>query len=255
MISTHRYGSDPSQFGELYRPDGAAPGTVVVVHGGFWRAAYDLSLGRPLAADLVARGYTVWNLEYRRVGIGGGWPTTFADIAAGIDHLADLDVDTSAVAAIGHSAGGHLATWAAGRPKLPAGSPGANPRVAVTAVVSQAGVLDLVGCAENRVGATAAPDLMGGMPAELPEPYRLADPRAAVPLDVPVLCVHARADENVPYSHSVEYVAAARRAGADAQLATVPGDHFTVIDPTSQAWQVVTSALPRLLGRAVPPSL
>ncbi len=247
MVTSHRYGSDPSQFGELYRPEGASLGTVVVVHGGFWRAAYDLSLGRPLAMDLVARGYTVWNLEYRRVGIGGGWPTTFADIATGIDHLGALDVDTSAVVAIGHSAGGHLATWAAGRAKLRDGAPGARPRVPVTGVVSQAGVLDLVACAENRLGATAAPDLMGGMPAELPEQYRLANPRAAVPLAAPVMCVHPRADENVPYSQSVEYVAAARRAGATAWLETVAGDHFTVIDPASPAWQVVVEALPGLL--------
>lgn len=249
MSTVHRYASDPSQFGELYRPDGASLGTVVVLHGGFWRAAYDLALGRSLAADLVARGYTVWNLEYRRVGLGGGWPTTFEDVAAGIDHLAELDVDTSAVVAIGHSAGGHLATWVAGRSKLPDGVPGGRPRVAVTAVVSQAGVLDLVACAENRVGALAAPDLMGGMPAERPDEYRLANPMAAVPLDAPVLCVHARADDTVPYSQSVAYVDAARRAGAQAWLETVPGDHFTVIDPTAEAWQVVVAALPRLLVR------
>ncbi len=248
MITTHRYGSDPSQFGELSRPDGASSGTVVVIHGGFWRARYDLSLGRPLAADLVARGYTAWNLEYRRVGIGGGWPGTFDDIAAGIDLLADLDVDTSGVVAVGHSAGGHLATWAAGRAKLPDDAPGADPRVGVTGVVSQAGVLDLVRCAEHRVGGQAAPDLMGGMPRELPEQYRLADPLSAVPLSAPVMCVHARADENVPYSQSVDYVAAARRAGANAWLETVAGDHFTVIDPSTPAWQVVIEALPALLA-------
>src|SRR5690349_23731746 len=107
----HRYGAGPAQFGELWRPDGPAAGTVVVLHGGFWRARYDLSLGRPLAADLAGRGYVVWNLEYRRVGRGGGWPATLADVAAGIDRLADLDVDVSAVVTVGHSAGGHLAVW------------------------------------------------------------------------------------------------------------------------------------------------
>ena len=87
-MTTHRYGPDPSQFGELSLPTGdRSAGTVVIIHGGFWRARYDLSLGRPLAADLVARGYAVWNLEYRRVGNGGGWPTTFDDVAAGIDAL------------------------------------------------------------------------------------------------------------------------------------------------------------------------
>ena len=119
-----RYGPDPAQFGELWLPGGTSAATVVIVHGGFWRARYDLSLGRPLAADLVRRGYAVWNLEYRRVGAGGGWPTTFEDIAAGIDLLADLPVSTTRVAAIGHSAGGHLAAWAAGRARAAARRPG-----------------------------------------------------------------------------------------------------------------------------------
>ncbi len=131
--AVYRYGADPAQFGELWRPDGAAAGTVVVIHGGFWRARYDLSLGRPLAADLAARGYAAWNLEYRRALAGGGWPGTFEDVAAGIDLLATLPVDAARVVAVGHSAGGHLAAWAAGRVKLPPGAPGARARrVAVT---------------------------------------------------------------------------------------------------------------------------
>ena len=89
----HRYGADPAQFGELSLPDGRPLGTVVVLHGGFWGARYDLSLGRPLAADLAARGYAAWNLEYRRSGNGGGWPATFEDVAAGIDLLGSLPVD------------------------------------------------------------------------------------------------------------------------------------------------------------------
>ncbi|HEY8300277.1 MAG TPA: alpha/beta fold hydrolase [Jatrophihabitans sp.] len=248
-MSMHRYGPHRAQFGELTRPDGTSRGTVVVVHGGFWRARYDLSLGRPLAADLAARGYTAWNLEYRRVGDGGGWPTTFADIAAGIDLLADLEVDTSRVVAIGHSAGGHLATWAAGRHTLPATAPGAGPRVELTGVVSQAGVLDLVRCATERTGGTAAIDLMGGSPTDRPGEYRLADPAAAIPLPVPVLCVHARADEYVPFAQSADYVASAQRAGGDAELLEVDGDHFTVIDASATAWQSIVDVLPRLLGR------
>lgn len=122
----HRYGRNTDQFGELWLPAaGASPiGTVVLLHGGFWRARYSVSLGWPLAVDLAGRGYAVWNLEYRRVGKGGGWPATFADVAAGIDLLATLPVDTSRLVAIGHSAGGHLATWAAGRAGLPPGAPG-----------------------------------------------------------------------------------------------------------------------------------
>src|SRR5215469_3626239 len=103
----HQYGQDPAQFGELWLPGGtrSPAGTVVVIHGGFWRARYDLSFGRPLAADLARRGYTAWNLEYRRALAGGGWPGTFEDVADGIDLLASLPVDTERVVAVGHSAG------------------------------------------------------------------------------------------------------------------------------------------------------
>lgn len=247
--AVYRYGEDPAQFGELWLPDGPAAGTVVVIHGGFWRARYDLALGRPLAADLAARGYAAWNLEYRRAGAGGGWPATFADVAAGIDLLATLPADSARVVAVGHSAGGHLAAWAAGRGKLPPGAPGAGPAVAVTGVISQAGVLALADCARERVGGTAAPDLMGGGPGELPEEYRLADPIAAVPVPAPVVCLHSRADEAVPYSYSERYVAAATAAGGDARLLELSGDHFTLIDPASADWAAAAGALPTLLSR------
>ena len=260
----HAYGPDRSQFGELSLPSQASCGTVVIIHGGFWRAQYGLALGRPLAADLVARGYTAWNIEYRRVtppdaqasghGGGGGWPATLADVAAAIDLLAalddgDRDVDSRNVVAVGHSAGGQLAVWAAGRPSIPDGSVGSSPRVRLRGAVSQAGVLDLVSAADNGVGGTAVSDLLGGSPAHVPARYTIADPTQAIPLDVPILCVHARADDDVPYSQSVAYVAAATAAGASASLQTVPGDHYTLIDPTSVAWETVVDALPALLGR------
>jgi acetyl esterase/lipase len=246
----HRYGAGRDQFGELWLPAAADPGaagTVVVIHGGFWRARYDLSLGRPLAADLAARGYAVWNLEYRRLGAGGGWPATFTDIAAGFDLLGALHLDTTRLVAIGHSAGGHLATWAAGRAGLPAGAPGAAPKVVPRAVVSQAGALWLADCARDGVGGSAAVDLMGGSPDDLPDAYRLADPSAAVPVGATVLCAHARADTAVPFDQSVRYVQAAVRAGGAARLLETPGDHFTLIDPTSRDWAMITAALPGLL--------
>lgn len=213
----------------------------MIIHGGFWRSRYDLSLGRPLAVDLAARGWTVWNLEYRRVGNGGGWPATLQDVADGIDHLAVLGADTSRVAAIGHSAGGHLAVWAAGRSRLPAGAPGANPRLRLTRVVAQAGVLDLTGGAAAHVGAGAIPDLLGGPPAEQAERYAVADPLLAVPLDVPVVCLHSRRDDNVPFDQSERYVAAAHAAGADVQLVETRGDHFTLIDPQHRDWRTAVS--------------
>ncbi len=228
---TIRYGDDPSQLGELSLPDGTPRGVVVVIHGGFWKSAYDLSLGRPLAESLVAEGWAAWNLEYRRVGPadrggGGGMPATFDDVAAGIDALAGVDdLPTSTVLTLGHSAGGHLATWAAGR---------VDPVVPVTGVVSQAGVLDLVRAHELDLGAGAVQALLGHPPGRADAAY---DPLRRLPLGAPVRCVHGSGDEIVPLELSERYVAAASDAGGDAALTVVDGDHFVVIDPGSDAWQ------------------
>lgn len=223
------YGTDPSQYGELYLPDGTPRGVVVVIHGGFWKAEYDLSLGRPLATALAAQGWAAWNIEYRRVGNGGGTPETFDDVSAAIDALAGLDLDTSTVVTLGHSAGGHLAAWAASR-----GRDGAWPDlVPVTHVISQAGVLDLVASERDGLGGGAAAALLGHAPGPEDAAY---DPMQQVPLDQPVWCVHGKADTIVPIGQSGTYVSAATAAGAQAELVAVDGDHFVVIDPLSQAW-------------------
>jgi acetyl esterase/lipase len=245
------YGSDPAQYGDLYLPTGTArPGVAVIIHGGFWLAEYDASLGIPMAQDLVSRGYSAFNLEYRRVGNGGGWPTTLQDVADGIDRLdgPDVDLDLSRVVLIGHSAGGQLAAWAAGRAKLAAAQPGAAPKVAARGVVSQAGVLDLSAAVAQHLGGSAVTDLLGGTPSQVPARYDSADPMRQLPLGVPVLCVHSRRDQAVPFSQSEDYVAAARAAGGAATLTEVPGDHMDLIDPSSPAWLAIVRALPGLLG-------
>jgi acetyl esterase/lipase len=183
------YAPGAHRSGELTLPAGEVRGVVVVVHGGFWRNAYDLSLGRPLAADLAAAGLAAWNIEYRRVGGGGGWPATFDDVAAAVDALAGpvqaaagglLPLDQ--VVALGHSAGGQLAAWLAARPGLPPGVPGASPVVTLRGAVSQAGVLDLVDAEERGVGRGAVADLLGGTPAAVPDHYALASPIARIPI-------------------------------------------------------------------------
>ncbi len=242
------YGDDPAQFFEISRPTGPSRGVVVVIHGGFWRSQYDLSLGRPLATSLAANGWTAVNLEYRSVGNGGGWPTTFDDVAAGLDALADVDgLDTSTVITLGHSAGGHLAVWAAGRAGL-ANAAWNQPVVPVTAAVSQAGVLDFSQAIRDDLGGGAVASLMGGLPDtdELKARYRDADPLAQSPLDVPVRCIHGRDDSNVPPSQSTSYVETATAAGADATVTPVDGDHFVVIDPTSEAWATTLTVLDQL---------
>jgi acetyl esterase/lipase len=217
---------------ELHSPEGPSRGVVVVLHGGFWRAAYDATLGRPLAESLVRHGWTALNLEYRRAGNGGGFPTTFDDVVAGIDLLADVkDLDTSRVITLGHSAGGHLAVWAAGVSKLDDAR--WRPRVRVTAAVSQAGVLDLRGAIRRDLGAGAVRDFLG---PDTGSTYDVADPLSRVPLDVPVWCVHGRDDLVVPIDQSRTYVDAAREAGATAELVAVDGDHFALIDPSHPAW-------------------
>lgn len=230
------YGEDASQYGELSSPEGAerSAGVAVVVHGGYWRSQYGAELGRPLAADLAAHGVTVWNLEYRRAGDGGGWTQTFDDVSAGIDKLGELGVDTSRVVLLGHSAGGHLAVWAAGRGKLPAGAPGSAAKIPVTAVVSQSGLLDLKAARELNLSNGAVVNFLGASPPD--ERYRLADPMQQLPLGLPVYAVYGEADETVPPQLSKDYVAAAQAAGDPAELIRVPGDHFALIDVTTPAW-------------------
>jgi acetyl esterase/lipase len=229
-----RYGADPSQFAELSIPLGTdgPPPVAVVIHGGFWRSAYDLSLGRPLAATLPPRGWAALNVEYRRVGGGGGFAATLADVAAAIDALAAVvePLDLTRVVTIGHSAGGQLAAWAATR---------VDAAVAVTAVVAQAGVLDLRRAAADRLGNGATQAFLGGEPSDVPERYDVASPIEQLPLGVPVLCIHGRGDANVPLSQSEAFVAVATASGDDAELITVDGDHFVLIDPASGAWSTV----------------
>lgn len=240
------YGPDPQQFLELTLPAGSGPAPVaVVLHGGFWRAAYGIELARPLAEDLAARGWAAVSVEYRRVGSGGGWPQTLDDVAAALDALPglpDVDrLDLSVLAVVGHSAGGHLAGWAAGRHLLPAGAPGAGPRVRVTAAVLQAGVLDLERAAEQGMGDGAVTDLLGGTPAEHPGRYATASPVRLAPTGAAVLCVHGVEDTTVVPEQSERYAA----VDPSVEVAAVPGDHMPLIDVDGAAWDLARTWLDR----------
>jgi acetyl esterase/lipase len=231
---THRYGAGPSQVGDLHTPSAAEGWPVaVVLHGGFWRERYDRTLMEPLCADLAAWGWAAWNLEYRRVGGGGGWPSTFDDVAAGIDHLAALGapLDLTRVITVGHSAGGHLALWAASRER---------PGVAVTGAVGQAAVTDLAAAARLGLSNGAAEALLGGPPDQVPERYAATSPAQRLPLGVPLLLVHGACDETVPVALSRDFQRAAAAAGDTCDLAIREHDgHFEHIDPASGAWATV----------------
>jgi acetyl esterase/lipase len=247
--SFHRYGDAPAQVCELHLPDAPPRAVAVLVHGGFWRARYDRSQEHAVAADLAGRGWAVWNLDYRGVGegvsAGGGWPATFEDVAAAVDLLADVPgLPLERVAVAGHSAGGQLALWIAGRHRLPPGAPGAAPRVRPLAAVAQAGVVDLAAAARAGVGNGAVVDLLGATPDADPGRYALTSPVALVPLGVPVLVVTGDRDESVPWQLSASWAAAARAAGDDVTLHVEPGEgHMGHVDPASTVWAVARAFL------------
>jgi dipeptidyl aminopeptidase/acylaminoacyl peptidase len=235
----HRYGSGPEHQADLLLGVGLEPHPVaVLLHGGFWGARYTRTIMGALAVDLARRGWATWNVEYRRIGSDGGAQQTLADVRAAIDAVPKLDgaLSTERLLVIGHSAGGQLALCAAAAS-------------AVAAVVSLAGVCDLVVAAEDRLGDDAVVRFIGGGPHERPDEYRLANPRQQLPTGVPVLLVHGDADARVPVQQSRDYAAAAQTSGDRCELLELTGvDHFALIDPRTTVWATVADRLPALLG-------
>src|SRR6478736_1491541 len=223
---------------------------------------YGAELGEPLAKDLAAHGVAAWNLEYRRAGNGGGWPNTFADVLAGIDKLRDIadehGLGLDRVVALGHSAGGHLAVWAAGRSRLgQLGAPDADRQlqrkdgdaaVHLTGVVSQSGLLNLAEAERLNLSNGAVSNFLGGSSEKYPKRHKFADPMSAVPLRIPVYAVHTTEDDTVPMSQSEAYAAAAKAGGAPVQLLKVPGDHFALIEPKAAAYRKCRELVQQLLG-------
>ena len=231
------YGSEPLQFGDLRLPDGDGPHPLaLVLHGGFWRATFNLMPMGHLCQALAGAGVAAWNLEYRRIGDpGGGWPGTFDDVARGVEHvprLADehpLDVDR--VVLCGHSAGGHLALWAARR-------------IPVRAAVSLGGVVDLVEASRRGLSRGATDELMGGAPEDVPDRYDSGSPAAQLPLGVRQVLVHGTDDQIVPFDLSEHYVERARTAGDDVELVALDAiGHFEPIDPQTEVFGRVVRLL------------
>jgi pimeloyl-ACP methyl ester carboxylesterase len=205
-FETLAYGDDPDQVVDVRRGGGRS---AILVHGGFWRPAFTRANTRALAVDLVLRGWTTWNIEYRRTGV----EDTLADVEAALRL-------TGPGLAIGHSAGGHLVLWAAGTGRI-------------EKAVSLAGVTDLARAAREGIGASAAVEFAG------PEPPAHADPMRRLPLHVPVLLAHGTEDDRVPFDYSRAFAQA-----AGAELLELPGaGHFELIDPRTPEWAAVVDRL------------
>ncbi len=266
------YGPEPLQFGELYLPNGPRPHpTVILIHGGYWRARYGLDLMTGLAEDLATRGYAAWNIEYRRVGNpGGGWPATMLDVALATDYLRVLAptyaLDLQRVVPIGHSAGGHLALWLAARPHIAKSSPLAGSSITpqgsnnietatstplpLAGAISLAGVVDLEMAWRLNLSNGAVVDLLGGAFTDVPERYASASPAAMLPLGVPQVLIHGTNDDSVPLQVSQSYAEAAKAVNDPVTYIELEGvDHFDVIDPNSKAWAITIEALQKLIAK------
>ena len=254
---TIAYGPGPQQVAELRLPNSGGPHPVVIiVHGGCWETLWSFDHVRALAAALTAEGYATWSLEYRRLGDpGGGWPGTLEDVARGADHLSEVSrahpLDPDRVVAVGHSAGGHLALWLAGRHRLAPGSPLHTERpLRLRGVVSLAGITDLRSAAEGQVCAEAITQLLGGPPQDHADRLGQSSPIALVPTGVPARLVCGAQDPIVPIDQARSYEAMAAKAGDTVAVEVVEGaGHFELVNPRSSAWPVVRDAVRALLER------
>ena len=253
-----RYGPAPSQFADLWLPEGGGPHPVVViVHGGCWRAEVaDLSMMNDAADDLRDRGYAVWNVEYRRIGeSGGGYPGTYRDVGAAFDALRGeargRNLDLSRLAALGHSAGGHLALWAASRASLPAESPlrTANP-LPVPAVLSVGGVGDLTTAkTDARFARACGADTIDALLPRSGDPYADTSPSRLAAPGVRRVMLHGQQEQVAPVDLGHAYAAHAAERGEAVEVVAVPDTgHFEVVVPGTAAWSRIVTLLGELTG-------
>jgi acetyl esterase/lipase len=233
------YGTDANQFGEIRLPKSSGPFPVLMnIHGGFWRARYDLAHAGHLCAALTAKGIATWNIEYRRVGNpGGGWPGTFEDVRSAYRFVSELGkrykLDAAKVVVMGHSAGGELALClAAHEPSL-------------KHVISLAGVVDLQQAWEFHLGNDAVADFLGGKPSEIGDHYREADPmQLSLPRGTRQWLIHGAADDVVPSVLSRNYTEQKKKRGEDVHYLEIStAGHFDLIDPRSKAWPKVENTV------------
>ena len=243
----HCYGEDASQFFDLFlpasksgtKPEGFALGFVLMIHGGFWRAKYDLAHASHLCAAFATAGIATANLEYRRCGNGGGWPATFHDLGAGLAAARKHFAAAPVCVVLGHSAGGHLA--------LRLAAAGSDIASDIMGVVALAPVADLQVAYDLHLSNDAVVEFLGGTPAEEPEAYVDAD-AARHTSTIPRTLIHGTHDDVVPIALSRSFI---RQRAADqgkVELIELPdAGHFDLIDPGSQAWPTVLDRVGKLL--------
>ena len=254
------YGPHAEQFGHLYLPAGtgldSAPHPVVVLlHGGCWRARVNLSYMGGFAKALTEDGVAVWSLEYRRLDLDGGWPNTFLDVAKGADYLKavadEYALDLARVLTVGHSAGGHLALWLAGRHKLgPEDELYMENALELRGVVSLAGIPDLAEALKQNICPDAPDRLMGGSPQEVPERYAQGSPAELLPLGVRQILIQGEQDDTVPLSYVKLYEDAIKKKGEEVRLISLADTgHFEIVVATTKQWQRVRAAVLELLEK------
>ena len=253
------YGSQLPQFGDLRLPKGKGPHPVaIVIHGGAWGSAVSLHYIASLSAALTCAGVATWNIEYRRLGGGGGWPQTFQDVGAAADFLRDLatrfPLDLNRVVATGHSAGGHLSPWLAARHRLRPGDTLYVPNpLPLRGVVPLAGPADLARfiVAVPRFESAVKQLLGGGTDAEIARNMKEGSPAELLPLGVPQIFINGDHDPSVPIQVVQEYAAKARAAGDKVQVISVAGGHFESVDPALHpAGDLILDSVLKLLGVA-----
>lgn len=246
------YGPGPQQFGELWLPDGPGPHPLVVmIHGGCWtKSVAKLSIMNAAAEDLRKRGAAVWNIEYRGVDEpGGGYPGTYQDVAAALDRVggfadeAQLNLDK--VVVVGHSAGGHLALWAAARRKIASGPLASRRSLPVEAVVDIAGIPDLATDLETACGAEPVEKMAG--PARLGGRYADTSPAHMLPLHTRQVVAVGREDTTVPPAVSEAYVRRAKNAGDRVDFRILPdAAHAEEIAPGTPGWDRIAPIIMEL---------
>ncbi len=249
------YGPLPQQFGELWLPPGKGRHPLVMmIHGGCWtKSIAGLDLMNYVAEDLRRRGVAVWNIEYRGVDeAGGGYPGTYQDVAAAIDFIRPFakpyGFDLNRTILLGHSAGGHLALWAAARHKLPQSSPLYAPHPPkVMAVIDLAGLADLQADTDTACGPGPVAAMVGQPSAARPDVYADTSPAALVPLGVPQYVIHGAADSTVKPEIGFAYAQKARAAGDTVTVSYPPGGHTEEIAPGAPSWDATAALISRLV--------